>query len=328
MGHRPERQQGLVDLDLDVDVLVNNAGFQHVAPIEEFPPEVFAKMHRVMVQAPFLLARAVLPKMYERGFGRVVNISSHLGIRSAPFKVSYVAAKHALIGISEVIALEGAPHGVTSNAICPTYARTPLVENQVAGQALAHGIPEGEVVEKIFLASPAIKRFATVEEVAELVAFLCTPAASFITAATYTLERGGAAAALSVTSPAARRGRATSRRASCGLRPSWALMAGGLGCELRPFLGFGKDSEAEVLVEGPVPGHVGERAEGERVAALLDRPLHRDLDQRAAEAEVLPVGPDAHLVDVGVAVHEAEDDEPDRNVVAVGGGKRPLRVAT
>ncbi|HVB06242.1 MAG TPA: SDR family oxidoreductase [Acidimicrobiales bacterium] len=185
--------EALVGLDLDVDVLVNNAGFQHVAPITEFPPEVFAAMHRVMVQAPFLLARACLPGMYASGFGRVVNISSHLGIRAAAYKVAYVSAKHALIGLSEVIALEGAPYGVTSNAICPSYVWTPLVENQVAGQAKAHGISEGEVADKVFLASPAIKRFATVEEVAELVAFLCTPAASFITAATYTLDGGAAA---------------------------------------------------------------------------------------------------------------------------------------
>jgi len=180
----------LASTGLEADVLVNNAGFQHIAPVHEFPPDVFAKMHRVMVEAPFLLARAVLPGMYERRFGRVVNISSYLGIRAAPFKVAYVAAKHALIGISEVIALEGAPHGVTSNAICPAYVRTPLVENQISAQSRVHQIPESEVTETIFLSLPAIKRLIEPEEVAELAAFLCTPAASFITAATYTLDGG------------------------------------------------------------------------------------------------------------------------------------------
>jgi 3-hydroxybutyrate dehydrogenase len=177
-------------LELDVDVLVNNAGFQHVAPVTEFPPEIFAAMLQVMVEAPFLLARAALPKMYERGFGRVINISSHLGIRATAYKAAYVAAKHGLIGLSDVLALEGAPHGVTSNAICPTYARTPLVENQVAAQAKVHGITEEEVEEQIFLSLPAIKRFVEPTEIAELVAFLCTSAASFITGATLTLDGG------------------------------------------------------------------------------------------------------------------------------------------
>ena len=180
----------LAAVELDVDVLVNNAGLQHVAPIVEFPPEMFALMMRVMVEAPFLLARAALPKMYERGFGRVINISSHLGIRAAAYKAAYVAAKHALIGLSDVIALEGAAHGVTSNAICPSYARTPLVERQVAAQAKAHGIREDQVAEQIFLALPAIKRFVEPAEIAEVVAFLCTPGASFITAATYTIDGG------------------------------------------------------------------------------------------------------------------------------------------
>jgi 3-hydroxybutyrate dehydrogenase len=183
----------LYDLELDVDVLVNNAGLQHVAPIVEFPPERFALMMRVMVEAPFLLARAALPKMYERSFGRVINISSHLGIRAVAYKAAYVAAKHGLIGLSDVIALEGAAHGVTSNAICPTYARTPLVENQVADQAKAYGITEEEVIEQIFLSLPAIKRFVEPTEIAELVAFLCTSAASFITGATHTMDGGASA---------------------------------------------------------------------------------------------------------------------------------------
>jgi 3-hydroxybutyrate dehydrogenase len=183
----------LHDLELDIDILVNNAGLQHVAPITEFPPERFALMMRVMVEAPFLLARAALPKMYDRGFGRVINISSHLGIRAVAYKAAYVSAKHALIGLSDVIALEGAPHGVTSNAICPTYARTPLVENQVVDQARAYGITEAQVIDQIFLSLPAIKRFVEPTEIAELAAFLCTSAASFITGATHTIDGGASA---------------------------------------------------------------------------------------------------------------------------------------
>ena len=180
----------LHSLDLEIDILVNNAGFQHIDPIPEFPPGVFESMMKVMVEAPFLLARAALPHMYRQEFGRIVNISSHLGIRATTFKAGYVTAKHALIGLSKVIALEGAPHGVTSNAICPSYARTPLVENQIAAQAKVHGITEQEVIDDIFLALPAVKRFVEPSEIAELVAFLCGPSGSFITGAALPMDGG------------------------------------------------------------------------------------------------------------------------------------------
>lgn len=185
--------EGLGSLEIEVDILLNNAGIQHVAPITEFPPAVFNQMLAIMVQAPFLLARAALPYMYAQGYGRVVNIASHLGIRAAPFKAAYVSAKHGLVGLSQVIALEGAPHGVTSNAICPSYARTPLVENQVADQAEAHGISPDAVRDEIFLALPAIKRFVEPTEIAELVAFLVSEHAGFITGATYTIDGGASA---------------------------------------------------------------------------------------------------------------------------------------
>ena len=175
---------------LEGDVLVNNAGLQHVAPIEEFPPEMFAHILRLMVEAPFRLVRAMIPGMYARGWGRVVNISSVHGLRASPFKSAYVTAKHALEGLSKVIALEGAAHGVTSNCVCPAYVRTPLVENQIAAQAIAHGLSEDQVVETVMLAPAAIKRLMEPEEVAECVAYLCSPAASFITGASITLDGG------------------------------------------------------------------------------------------------------------------------------------------
>ena len=177
-------------LDVDCDVLVNNAGLQHVAPIEEFPPEMFAKIVGVMLEAPFRLARAALPGMYERGWGRVVNISSVHGLRASPFKSAYVAAKHGLEGLSKVIALEGGPRGVTSNCICPAYVRTPLVEGQIAAQAERHGIGEDEVVERIMLTEPAIKRLIEPSEVAELAAWLCSDAASFVNGSSVVMDGG------------------------------------------------------------------------------------------------------------------------------------------
>jgi 3-hydroxybutyrate dehydrogenase len=172
------------------DVVVNNAGFQHVAPIEEFPPEVFSRILKVMVEAPFLLARAVLPGMYERGWGRIVNISSVHGLRASPYKSAYVTAKHALEGLSKVIALEGAEHGVTSVCVSPGYVRTPLVERQIAAQAEAHGIGADEVVERVMLAPAAVKRLVEPEEVAELVAYLCGPHGSFMTGVSLPVDGG------------------------------------------------------------------------------------------------------------------------------------------
>lgn len=181
------------DTRLHADIVVNNAGFQHVAPIEEFPPETFAKIIRVMVEAPFLIARAVLPGMYERGWGRIVNISSVHGLRASPYKSAYVTAKHALEGLSKVIALEGAPHGVTSNCVNPAYVRTPLVENQIADQARTHGISEDEVVERVMLAPAAIKRLIEPDEVAEMVAYLCGPQGSFVTGTSIPIDGGWSA---------------------------------------------------------------------------------------------------------------------------------------
>jgi 3-hydroxybutyrate dehydrogenase len=180
-------------LKVEADVVVNNAGLQHVAAIEEFPPERFSMILRVMLEAPFRIVRAALPGMYEKGWGRVINISSVHGLRASPFKAAYISAKHGLEGFSKVVALEGGPHGVTSNTICPAYVRTPLVEGQIADQARTRGIPEDEVIEKVMLTSPAIKRLVEPEEVAEVAAFLCAPEASFINGASLTMDGGATA---------------------------------------------------------------------------------------------------------------------------------------
>jgi 3-hydroxybutyrate dehydrogenase len=177
-------------LDLDADILVNNAGIQLVAPVHEFPPETFSLMMRLMVESPFRLVRRFLPGMYARGWGRIVNISSVHGVRASEFKVAYVTAKHALEGMSKVIALEGAPHGVTSNCINPAYVRTPLVDKQIADQARTHGIGPDEVVEKIMLAPAALKRLLEPDEVAAAASYLCSEPASFITGSSLMIDGG------------------------------------------------------------------------------------------------------------------------------------------
>lgn len=183
----------LAAVRLDTDILVNNAGVQHVSPIEDFEPERFSLLLRLMLEAPFLLIRAALPGMYERGFGRVVNVSSVHGLRASPFKAAYVAAKHGLEGLSKVTALEGAEHGVTSTCVNPGYVRTPLVERQIADQARVHGIPESEVLERVLLTESAIKRLVEPEEVAALVVWLAGDAAGMVTGASYTMDGGWSA---------------------------------------------------------------------------------------------------------------------------------------
>ncbi|MFJ6651794.1 3-hydroxybutyrate dehydrogenase [Microbacterium sp. NPDC091313] len=178
---------------LDVDVLVNNAGIQHVSPIEDFDPERFSFMLRLMLEAPFLLIRAALPAMYERGFGRILNLSSVHGLRASPYKAAYVTAKHGLEGLSKVTALEGGPRGVTSNCIDPGYVRSPLVEKQIADQARVHGIAESEVVENVLLADAAIKRLVEPAEVASLALWLAGPDAGMVTGASYTMDGGWSA---------------------------------------------------------------------------------------------------------------------------------------
>lgn len=185
---------GVLDaLEVDADIIVNNAGLQHVAAIEEFPPERFSLILRLMIEAPFRIVRKALPGMYERGWGRIINISSVHGLRASPYKSAYVTAKHGLEGLSKTIALEGGPKGVTSNCINPAYVRTPLVEKQIADQARTHGIEEDEVIDKIMLTEPAIKRLIEPQEVAELAVFLCSPAASFINGSSLVMDGGWSA---------------------------------------------------------------------------------------------------------------------------------------
>jgi 3-hydroxybutyrate dehydrogenase len=178
---------------LETDILVNNAGIQHVSPITEFPPERFRTIFALMVEAPFLLIRASLPYMFRQEFGRIVNISSVHGIRASAYKVAYVTAKHGLEGLSKVTALEGAPHGVTSNCVNPGYVRTPLVTKQIADQARTHGIPEDQVVSEIMLKESAIKRLVEPEEVASLVGWLASPSAGMITGSSYLMDGGWSA---------------------------------------------------------------------------------------------------------------------------------------
>ena len=183
----------LDSINVEADVVVNNAGLQHVAAVEDFPPERFSMILRIMLEAPFRIVRSALPGMYEKGWGRVINIPSVHGLRASPFKAGYISAKHGLEGLSKVVALEGGPHGVTSNTLCPAYVRTPLVEGQIADQARTRGIPENEVIEKVMLTGPAIKRLIEPEEVAEVAAFLCTLEASFINGASLTMDGGATA---------------------------------------------------------------------------------------------------------------------------------------
>ncbi|MBX9700388.1 MAG: 3-hydroxybutyrate dehydrogenase [Acetobacteraceae bacterium] len=173
-----------------VDILVNNAGIQHVAPIEEFPTAKWDAVLALNLSAVFHATRAALGPMKARRWGRIVNIASAHGLIASPFKSAYVAAKHGVVGLTKVTALEGAESGVTCNAVCPGYVWTPLVAGQVAQQAAAHGLSEEAVVRKVFLAEQPTRRFATVEEIAATVVFLCSPGAASITGTALPVDGG------------------------------------------------------------------------------------------------------------------------------------------
>ena len=178
------------ELGKDADIVVNNAGVQHVAPVHRYPTETFSMLLDVMVEAPFRIIRSALPGMYEERWGRIVNVSSAHGLRASPFKCAYVTAKHGLEGLSKTVAVEGAPYGVTSNCINPGFVRTPLVEHQIAEHAKLHRVPKTQVVEDVLLDRTPVKRLVEPEEVAELAIWLCGPGAASITGASLPMDGG------------------------------------------------------------------------------------------------------------------------------------------
>ncbi len=184
----------MIDMAADrfgqVDILVNNAGIQHVSPIEDFPADKWDAVLAINLSAAFHATRAVFAGMKSRGWGRIVNVASAHGLIASPFKSAYVAAKHGIVGLSKVTALEGAEHGVTCNAVCPGYVWTPLVEKQIEGQARSHGIPREQVIRDVLLAKQPTKRFATVEEIGALTAFLCSDQAASITGTAMPVDGG------------------------------------------------------------------------------------------------------------------------------------------
>lgn len=173
-----------------VDVLINNAGLQHVSPLEKFPEERWDLLLDVMLKGSFLMTQAALPRMRQNGFGRIVNIGSIHSLIASPFKSAYVAAKHGLLGLSKVVALEAAESDITINTICPAYVRTPLVDAQIAAQAKAHGLSEQDVINKIMLEPMPKKAFITIEEIAGTVSFLMSPAARNITGQSIVIDGG------------------------------------------------------------------------------------------------------------------------------------------
>lgn len=186
--------QQLVNTALDqfgrVDILVSNAGIQHVSPVEDFPEDKWDFMISLMLTAPFLLTKYCWPSMKENGWGRIIHINSVHGLIASPFKSAYISAKHGVSGLTKTTALEGGPLGITVNSICPAYVRTPLVDNQIADQARTHGLSEDEVIEQIMLKNAAVKRLIEPSEIGELVSYLCTDKAACFTGSCMTMDCG------------------------------------------------------------------------------------------------------------------------------------------
>ncbi len=173
-----------------VDILINNAGMQYVARLEEFPIERWEKLIAVLLSGAANMMRATLPGMRRRGFGRIVNIGSIHGLVASPFKSAYVAAKHGLLGLAKVVALENADLDITVNTICPAYVRTPLVEAQIAAQAVQHGISRDAVVDEVMLAPMPKRRFIGIDEIYALAAYLVSDAARNVTAQAIAIDGG------------------------------------------------------------------------------------------------------------------------------------------
>jgi 3-hydroxybutyrate dehydrogenase len=173
-----------------LDVVVANAGFQHVAPVADFPEDRWDAMLALLLTSPFLLAKYAWEHLRASGAGRFVAVASAHAIVASPYKAGYVAAKHGVLGLVKTLALEGAADGITANAVCPGYVRTPLVERQIAAQAQANGIPEERVLEEVILAPHAIKRLIEPAEVADVIAFLAGPAGATITGVPVPIDAG------------------------------------------------------------------------------------------------------------------------------------------
>ena len=173
-----------------VDVLINNAGIQHVSPIEDFPDDKWSAIIGINLSSAFHLSKAVWKQMKEKKFGRIINIASAHGLVASEFKSAYVASKHGLVGLTKTLALEGAPFNITCNAICPGYVKTPLVEKQIADQAKAHHLSEAEVVSKVLLVKQAVKEFVQVETLGRLALFLCEDSSGTLTGAALPVDGG------------------------------------------------------------------------------------------------------------------------------------------
>jgi 3-hydroxybutyrate dehydrogenase len=189
-----EGNRAVVDAALErfgrLDAVIPNAGFQHVAPVAEFPEERWDALLAILLTSPFLLAKYAWEALAASGDGRFLAIASVHGLVASPFKAGYVAAKHGLLGLVKVLALEGAEHGITATAVCPAFTRTPLVEAQIADQAKAHGLPEERVLEDVILAPHAVKRLIEPEEVAAVVSFLLGPDGRAFSGAPVTMDLG------------------------------------------------------------------------------------------------------------------------------------------
>jgi 3-hydroxybutyrate dehydrogenase len=173
-----------------LDILINNAGIQFVAPLQEFPIEKWDAILAINLSSAFHTTRLALPAMVQNKWGRIINVASAHGLVGSPFKAAYVAAKHGMLGLTKVVALETAEQGITCNAICPGYVYTPLVEAQIDGQAKAHGIPREQVIRDVLLAQQPNKKFATVDELGMLAVFLASDAAASITGAALPVDGG------------------------------------------------------------------------------------------------------------------------------------------